>query len=99
MEQSANRQFIEFSLRQAHLLSKKTSIARYALRMIVRIAIIGPKCLKKGLYVYPGGYSVGGVAGDHVLLAPPYVVTRAELDRITEILDQAIDSINKTHGH
>ncbi|OGP57126.1 MAG: hypothetical protein A2V67_17935 [Deltaproteobacteria bacterium RBG_13_61_14] len=53
------------------------------------------ECMERGLYVYPGGYSVSGIAGDHVLLAPPYIVSAADLDRITAILDDAISAIEK----
>jgi adenosylmethionine-8-amino-7-oxononanoate aminotransferase len=59
---------------------------------------IQKKCLKRGLYVYPGGYSVSGVAGDHVLLAPPYIATESDLDRITEILDRTIEGVQKLFG-
>ena len=30
----------------------------------------------RGLLIYPGGGTVDGRAGDHILLAPPYNVTR-----------------------
>jgi adenosylmethionine-8-amino-7-oxononanoate aminotransferase len=55
-------------------------------------------CLKQGLYVYPGGYSVSGKKGDHILIAPPYIVTEKDLDRITEILDQTIGRSQKFFG-
>ena len=53
------------------------------------------ECLKRGLYVYPGGYAVKGIAGDHILLAPPYIIKEKELDRITEILDDAIGTVER----
>ena len=54
---------------------------------------IAGQCLENGIYVYPGGYSVNGVAGDHILLAPPYIVKEADLDRITELLDRSIGEV------
>ena len=43
--------------------------------------------LEKGVIV---GWSVGGRQyGNTVTLAPPLVLTRAEVDRIVEVLDQA----------
>lgn len=51
------------------------------------------ECMERGLYVYPGGYSSEGVAGDHILIAPPFIVTRADVDEITRILDEAIQAI------
>jgi len=56
---------------------------------------IQAECLERGLYVYPGGYSIDGVAGDHILLAPPYIVDKSDLDRITEILDDVIETIER----
>ncbi|SFJ70482.1 Adenosylmethionine-8-amino-7-oxononanoate aminotransferase [Bosea sp. OK403] len=44
-----------------------------------------------GLACYPSGGTVDGVRGDHVLLAPPYIVTAEEIDRIVEILGEAVD--------
>ena len=49
--------------------------------------------LDEGLVVYPGGGSVDGVRGDHILLAPPINITKEEVDLLYEKLDK---SINKT---
>lgn len=48
--------------------------------------------LERGLLVYPGGGTIDGRRGDHVLLAPPYNVTEAELDVIIDRLTLAVDS-------
>ncbi|PZU95171.1 MAG: aspartate aminotransferase family protein [Chelatococcus sp.] len=45
-----------------------------------------------GLACYPSGGTVDGVRGDHVLLAPPYIVTPEEIDRIVAILGDAVDA-------
>jgi adenosylmethionine-8-amino-7-oxononanoate aminotransferase len=37
------------------------------------------------------GGTIDGVRGDHVLLAPPYIVRETELDEIVARLAQAID--------
>ncbi|WP_353230986.1 aspartate aminotransferase family protein [Novosphingobium sp.] len=47
----------------------------------------------RGLLVYPGSGSVDGQRGDHVLLAPPYVTSDAELDMIVDRLADAIDAV------
>lgn len=47
-------------------------------------------CLENGLYVYPGRASFGMSAGDHILLAPPFITTEADIDQIIEILDKSI---------
>jgi len=52
------------------------------------------ECFKNGLIVYPGGGSVDGVRGDHILLAPPLTTTKEEIDKIVALLDQSIKSVN-----
>jgi adenosylmethionine-8-amino-7-oxononanoate aminotransferase len=46
----------------------------------------------RGMACYPMGGTVDGRFGDHVLLAPPYIVTEAEIDRIVGILGDAVDA-------
>ncbi len=45
-----------------------------------------------GLIVYVMGGCADGVAGDHVMISPPLVVTEAELDEIIERLKRAVDA-------
>ena len=47
--------------------------------------------LARGLACYPGGGTIDGVRGDHILLAPPYIVTPAEIDLLVDRLCGAID--------
>ncbi|KAF5866897.1 hypothetical protein ETB97_008702 [Aspergillus alliaceus] len=49
----------------------------------------------RGLAVYPGAGTVDGIRGDHILLAPPFTVTEAELRQICKILREAIESEEK----
>lgn len=58
-------------------------------------------CIKKeatarGLLVYPGGGTVDGKRGDHVLLAPPYITSRADLKEISTRLAAAIDAATRS---
>jgi adenosylmethionine-8-amino-7-oxononanoate aminotransferase len=54
-------------------------------------ARIKQKALERGLLVYPSGGNVDGRSGDQVLLAPPFIVTPAEVEAIVETLALAID--------
>ena len=45
-----------------------------------------------GLMVYPMGGTVDGRYGDHVLLAPPFITSDAELDLIVQRLALAVDA-------
>ncbi|MDB6009187.1 MAG: aspartate aminotransferase family protein [Gammaproteobacteria bacterium] len=60
-----------------------------ALRVSARIKA---EAFERGLLVYPGSGTVDGRRGDHVLLAPPYIVTDAEVDVIVERLGEAVDA-------
>ena len=55
-------------------------------------ARIKREAMARGLLVYPMGGTVDGRAGDHVLLAPPFIVTDAEVDAIVERLGKAVDA-------
>jgi adenosylmethionine-8-amino-7-oxononanoate aminotransferase len=50
------------------------------------------EAMARGLMVYPMGGTVDGVRGDHVLLAPPFIVDAPLVDAIVERLGEAIDA-------
>ena len=55
-------------------------------------ARIKAAALERGLMVYPMGGTIDGVNGDHVLLAPPFIATEADLDEIVGRLAGAIET-------
>ena len=48
------------------------------------------EALARGLAVYPMGGTIDGRQGDHVVIAPPYIVTEAEIDDIAARLSEAV---------
>ena len=46
-----------------------------------------------GLLIYPAGGTVDGVHGDHILLAPPFICTAADITRIVAILSDTIHEV------
>jgi adenosylmethionine-8-amino-7-oxononanoate aminotransferase len=50
------------------------------------------EAMARGLMVYPMGGTVDGTRGDHVLLAPPFIIDAAVLDTTVERLGEAIDA-------
>lgn len=56
---------------------------------------IASAAFAKGLITYPGGGSADGVRGDHILLGPPLVITRAEIDELVALLDQALSQVER----
>jgi adenosylmethionine-8-amino-7-oxononanoate aminotransferase len=55
-------------------------------------ASIKQEAMARGLMVYPTGGTIDGARGDHVLLAPPFIVDEAALDTIVERLGDAVDA-------
>jgi adenosylmethionine-8-amino-7-oxononanoate aminotransferase len=55
-------------------------------------AKVKAEAMQRGLMCYPMGGTIDGVRGDHVLLAPPFIATRSELDQIVERTAAAIHS-------
>jgi adenosylmethionine-8-amino-7-oxononanoate aminotransferase len=47
--------------------------------------------MELGLMTYPMGGTIDGARGDHVLLAPPFIVSDAELDLLVERLAGAVE--------
>lgn len=55
-------------------------------------ARIKAEAMARGLMVYPGGATADGVRGDHVLLAPPYVLSEQHVDAIVTRLGDAVEA-------
>ncbi|WP_179400992.1 aspartate aminotransferase family protein [Burkholderia guangdongensis] len=55
-------------------------------------AAIKREAMQRGLMVYPMGGTVNGAIGDHVLLAPPFICTAADIERIVDRLADSIES-------
>jgi adenosylmethionine-8-amino-7-oxononanoate aminotransferase len=54
--------------------------------------------MTRGLMCYPMGGTIDGKHGDHVLLAPPFVIDEAGLDLLVERLAQAVDAATRAPG-
>jgi len=55
-------------------------------------ARIKKEAMQRGLMCYPMGGTIDGRHGDHVLLAPPYIISPEEIDMIADRLTDAIDA-------
>ncbi|EJN12665.1 adenosylmethionine-8-amino-7-oxononanoate aminotransferase [Bradyrhizobium sp. YR681] len=60
---------------------------------------IKAEAFANGLGCYPGGGTVDGVRGDHVLLAPPYIASADEIDLIVDRLGAAVDNVLRSVNH
>jgi adenosylmethionine-8-amino-7-oxononanoate aminotransferase len=55
-------------------------------------AKVKAEAMARGLMVYPSGGTADGTAGDHVLLAPPFIIDAATIDAVVERLGDAVDA-------
>ena len=53
---------------------------------------IQPAAMELGLLCYPGFGTADGISGDHVLLAPPFIIDASHVEEITDKLALAIDA-------
>jgi len=60
-----------------------------ALKLHARVKAQG---MAAGLLCYPMGGTIDGRLGDHVLLAPPYIVGEDEVERMADLLHRAVDA-------
>lgn len=57
---------------------------------------VAAAALRRGLVILAGQPGlVDGVAGDHLLLAPPYIITREEIDAVAERLGEALAEVEQ----
>jgi adenosylmethionine-8-amino-7-oxononanoate aminotransferase len=54
-------------------------------------ARIKSTAMDQGLLVYPMGGTIDGHTGDHVLIAPPFIVAESDIDQIVDRLELAIN--------
>jgi adenosylmethionine-8-amino-7-oxononanoate aminotransferase len=55
-------------------------------------ALIKREAMARGLMVYPMGGTIDGVNGDHVLLAPPFIVSEGDIEQIVVRLGDALEA-------
>jgi adenosylmethionine-8-amino-7-oxononanoate aminotransferase len=53
---------------------------------------IKAEAISRGLAIYPMAGTIDGKRGDHVILAPPYIATSADIDTIVGRLGDAVDA-------
>jgi adenosylmethionine-8-amino-7-oxononanoate aminotransferase len=61
-------------------------------------AHIKTQAMAHGLMVYPMGGTIDGVRGDHVLLAPPFIATDADIAEMVSRLSDALTATLRQHA-
>lgn len=49
--------------------------------------------MDRGLVIYPGSGTKDGLSGDHILLAPPLIITKDEINKIIQILQDYLSGL------
>ena len=55
-------------------------------------AKIKQEAMKRGLICYPMGGTIDGVRGDHVLLAPPFIIEGVHIEELAEKLGESMEA-------
>ena len=50
-------------------------------------------CFRNGAFFYPGYYEDERGRGDHILMAPPFIITEEQIDQCVDILEAAIMAV------
>ena len=58
-----------------------------------RAEALAAEAFGRGLVTYPGGGGASGRDGDVVMLAPPFVVTEAEIEEMAVLLDDSLSAL------
>jgi adenosylmethionine-8-amino-7-oxononanoate aminotransferase len=59
---------------------------------------IADEAFRQGLVVYPGSGSLDGHRGDHLMIGPPFCITRDEMEQLVELLEKAVRSTIEAVG-
>jgi len=54
---------------------------------------IGDIAFEKGLHILPGFGGADGVSGDHVLIAPPLIISEKETEELVSILQETVSEV------
>src|SRR5271167_153934 len=77
--------------RAVELVADRSTKAPFAPELKLH-ARVKREAMARGLMVYPMGGTIDGRNGDHVLLAPPFIVDAADIDAIVARLGNAIEA-------
>ncbi len=77
--------------RAIELVSDRASKAPFdpAFKLHARVKA---EAMARGMMCYPMGGTIDGRVGDHVLLAPPFIIDESHVADITERLGEAVDA-------
>ena len=78
--------------RAIELVSDRETKATFDPKLRVH-ARLKKAAFEAGLICYPMGGTIDGVHGDHVLLAPPFIISDGQIDELVEKLGSAVETV------
>lgn len=51
-------------------------------------------CILRGVFFYPGYYEDENGRGDHIMMAPPFIISREQIDECVEVLKQSLEEVD-----
>ena len=54
--------------------------------------------MARGLVCYPGGGTIDGLHGNHILLAPPFIINEGHISELVEKLGETVDGALREVG-
>jgi adenosylmethionine-8-amino-7-oxononanoate aminotransferase len=76
------------------LVKDKSTKATFDPKLKVNVQVAA-EAVERGLITYPGGGGADGINGDHILIAPPFIITEAQIDEVVAILEESIKAVRK----
>ncbi len=55
------------------------------------------RCMLRGVFFYPGYYEDEKGRGDHIMISPPFVITKEQVDTCVEALRRSLEEIQAEH--
>lgn len=77
------------------LVADKNTKATFDPKLKINVQVAA-EAFKRGLITYPGGGGADGINGDHILVAPPFIITEEQIDMLVETLGESIEVVRKS---
>ena len=59
--------------------------------------VLTEEAKERGALLYPGSGTADGISGDHVLITPPYIINKDQMDEFVSILDESLRSVEERY--
>jgi len=78
-------------------VSDKSTKRPFDKKLMITNKIVG-KAREKGLLVYPSSAGQEGAHGDAIIISPPFIITKSQMDELVSILKEVVLEIHKEVG-